>query len=472
MNWMSFAPETVNFAAGLWFLVLSLATGPDVRRERVSALAWASLGVAASLASAGCQGYLLGSVYRLDLFSQVFKILLSLGLLLVVGLCGKLEDIEPRNRRDFYILLFICNLAMMLLVSANHLLATYVSLELSSYCLYVLTVLRKDRDSSVEAGIKYFLVGIFASAIMLFGLALVYGTAQIAYLNEIKHAAPGLLNQPTVSIGLLLVLSGFFFKLALFPFQFWAPDVYQGALNQVAAYIATASKVAAIAVIVRLMVSIGYAGSYFVHVLAAMSIISMTLGNLAAIVQKDLKRLLAYSTVAHAGYVLIGILSMNPAGYAGAVFYALAILVMKSAAFLVVVMVACNGANVSIEQLAGLHRRSPILALTLMVSLFSLAGIPPTIGFTGKFLLFVAAVERGYFTLVLIGMVNVVISLYYYLLVIKAAYFTEPAVEMPQLTLSSPTRLLAMLLIGVMVTAGFYPTYLMQLANAAVRSLM
>lgn len=472
MNWMSFAPETVNFAAGLWFLVLSLATGPDVRRERVSALAWASLGVAASLASAGCQGYLLGSVYRLDLFSQVFKILLSFGLLLVVGLCGKLEDIEPRNRRDFYILLFICNLAMMLLVSANHLLATYVSLELSSYCLYVLTVLRKDRDSSVEAGIKYFLVGIFASAIMLFGLALVYGTAQIAYLNEIKHAAPGLLNQPTVSIGLLLVLSGFFFKLALFPFQFWAPDVYQGALNQVAAYIATASKVAAIAVIVRLMVSIGYAGSYFVHVLAAMSIISMTLGNLAAIVQKDLKRLLAYSTVAHAGYVLIGILSMNPAGYAGAVFYALAILVMKSAAFLVVVMVACNGANVSIEQLAGLHRRSPILALTLMVSLFSLAGIPPTIGFTGKFLLFVAAVERGYFTLVLIGMVNVVISLYYYLLVIKAAYFTEPAVEMPQLTLSSPTRLLAMLLIGVMVTAGFYPTYLMQLANAAVRSLM
>lgn len=472
MNWMSFAPETVNFAAGLWFLVLSLATGPDVRRERVSALAWASLGVAASLASAGCQGYLLGSVYRLDLFSQVFKILLSLGLLLVVGLCGKLEDIEPRNRRDFCILLFICNLAMMLLVSANHLLATYVSLELSSYCLYVLTVLRKDRDSSVEAGIKYFLVGIFASAIMLFGLALVYGTAQIAYLNEIKHAAPGLLNQPTVSIGLLLVLSGFFFKLALFPFQFWAPDVYQGALNQVAAYIATASKVAAIAVIVRLMVSIGYAGSYFVHVLAAMSIISMTLGNLAAIVQKDLKRLLAYSTVAHAGYVLIGILSMNPAGYAGAVFYALAILVMKSAAFLVVVMVACNGANVSIEQLAGLHRRSPILALTLMVSLFSLAGIPPTIGFTGKFLLFVAAVERGYFTLVLIGMVNVVISLYYYLLVIKAAYFTEPAVEMPQLTLSSPTRLLAMLLIGVMVTAGFYPTYLMQLANAAVRSLM
>ena len=472
MKWMSFAPEMVNFAAGLWFLVLSLATGADARRERLSALVWASLGVATSLAVAGCHGYLLGRVYRLDLFSQVFKVLLSLGLLLIVGLCGKLEDIETRNRRDFYVLLFVCNLAMMLLVSANHLLATYVSLELSSYCLYVLVALRKDRNSSIEAGIKYFLTGIFASAIMLFGLALIYGTAEMAYLNDIAHAAPGLVNQAAVSIGLLLVLSGFFFKLAVFPFQFWAPDVYQGALNQVAAYIATASKVAAIAVIVRLMAYIGAAGASFVHVLAAMSIVSMTLGNLAAIVQKDLKRLLAYSTVAHAGYVLIGILSMNPAGYTGAVFYALAILVMKSAAFLVVVMVACNGTNVSIEQLAGLHRRSPILALTLMVSLFSLAGIPPTIGFSGKFLLFVGAMERGHFTLVLIAMINVVISLYYYLLVIKAAYFTEPAGEILPLEVSSPTRLLAMLLIGVMIAVGFYPTWFIRVADAAVRSLM
>ena len=472
MKWMSFAPEMVNFAAGLWFLLLSLATGYDARRERLSSLVWASLGVAASLAVAGCQGYLFGRVYRLDLFSQVFKVLLSFGLLLVVGLCGKLEDIENRNRRDFFVLLFFCNLAMMLLVSANHLVATYVSLELSSYCLYVLTALRKDRNSGIEAGMKYFLVGIFASAIMLFGLALIYGMARIAYLNEIMHAAPGLVNQPAVSIGLLLVLSGFFFKLAVFPFQFWAPDVYQGALNQVAAYIATASKVAAIAVIVRLMAFIGDAGAYFVHVLAAMSIVSMTMGNLAAIVQKDLKRLLAYSTVAHAGYVLIGILSLSSAGYAGAVFYALAILVMKSAAFLVVILVACNGTNVSIAQLAGLHRRSPILALTLMVSLFSLAGIPPTIGFTGKFLLFVAAMERGHFTLVLIGMINVVISLYYYLLVIKAAYFTEPDGEPPPLELSSSARLLAMLLIGVMLAAGFYPTCFIQLADAAVRSLM
>jgi len=472
MKWMSFAPEIVNFSAALWFLALSLATCPDARRDRLSSLLLATLGAAVSLTSVNCEGGLFGAVYQVDLFSQVFKVMLSLGLLFVVGLCGELNDIRDRNRHDFYVLLFVSTLAMMLLVSANHFIVLYVSLELSSYSLYVLVALRKDRDFGIEAGIKYFVSGIFASGIMLFGLALLCGTAQIVYLNELMRVSPDIANQPAVAIGVLLVLGGFFFKLAVFPFHYWAPDVYQGAMNQVAAYIATASKVAAIAVLVRLVASFGQAGSYLVHVLAAMSIVSMTVGNLAAIVQKDLKRLLAYSTIAHAGYVLIGILSMNPAGYAGAVFYALALLVMKSAAFLVVIMVAFDGRNVSIQQLAGLHKRSPILALTLMVSLFSLAGIPPTIGFTGKFLVFVAAMERGYFALVLFAMINVVISLYYYLLAIKAAYFLEPAEEPLPLPVSRPIRLLAGALIGVMVAAGFYPSLFIQLANAAVQSLM
>lgn len=472
MNWISLAPEIVVLAAALWFLALSLMTRPDAVRDRLSSLILAALGVAASLASLHCSGSFFASAYRVDLFSQVFKVMLSLGLLVVAGFCGELTDINERNRHDFYLLLFICTLAMMMLVSATHFIAIYVSLELSSYSLYILAALRKDRDLGVEAGIKYFIVGIFASAIMLFGLALLYGTAQIASLDDIVRACPEILGRPAVATGLLLVFSGFFFKLAAFPFHYWAPDVYQGAANLVAAFIATASKVAAIAVIVRLVSSVTQTGPFLVHVLAFISVASMTIGNLAAIVQKDLKRLLAYSTVAHAGYVLIGILSMNPAGYAAAVFYAFGLLVMKSAAFLVVIIVACDGANVSVQQLAGLHRRSPILALTLMVSLFSLAGIPPTIGFAGKFLVFVAAMERGYFILVLIGMINVVISLYYYLLAIKAAYFLEPEEELPALSVSSPIRLLAGVLIGLMVAAGFYPTSLIELANAAVRSLM
>ena len=209
----------------------------------------------------------------------------------------------------------------------------------------------------------------------------------------------------------------------------------------------------------------------FVALLAVLSVVSMTLGNLAAIVQKDLKRLLAFSTIAHSGYVLLGILVLSPAGYSGVIFYALALLLMKFTAFMVVVELASDGRNLQIKELAGLHRRSPILALALMVSLFSLAGIPPTIGFAGKFLIFVAAIQKGYMALVIIAMINVVVSLYYYLLVIKAAYLLEPAEALPPLRVSVPKKLLAGISTLVIVGAGISPYWLIQLAQTAARSL-
>ena len=223
----------------------------------------------------------------------------------------------------------------------------------------------------------------------------------------------------------------------------------------------------AVPMVVCLLAVTGDGSIYLAHVLAILSIISMTAGNLAAIVQKDLKRLLAYSAVAHAGYGLIGILGMSSFGYASVIFYAMAMLVMKFTAFLVVVKVADNGNNLQRSQLAGLHRRSPLLALALMVSVFSLAGIPPTIGFSGRFLRFIAAREKGYFTLVLIAMINVVISPYYYLLILKAAYLDEPAVELPPLNVSPPVKILSGVLVVVMVAAGIFPRYLIDLASAA-----
>jgi NADH-quinone oxidoreductase subunit N len=282
---------------------------------------------------------------------------------------------------------------------------------------------------------------------------------------------PSIIERPEIVISLLLILGGFFFKLAVFPFHFWAPDTYQGATNQVAAYIATSSKVAAIAILLRVVALVGQGSIYLGNALVILSIVSMTLGNLAAIVQKDIKRLLAFSTIAHSGYILIGILAMNRAGYTSAVFYAIALLLMKFTVFLVVIKVAYDGKNLQIEQLAGLHRQSPILALALMVSLFSLAGIPPTIGFTGKFLVFIAAMEKGYFTLVLIAMINVVISLYYYLLVIKAAYLLEPKGELPLLNVTMSTKVLAGVLIVVIVAAGFFPFHLMEVAQSAAEVL-
>ena len=472
MKWFLFYPELYYFAVGMIFLFMSMAKTNNPRRDYFTALFSAILGLVICLASIQQEGLLFFQAYRVDLFSQVFKVLLSIGLFLIISICSNLNGVAERYHPEFYLLLFLCTLAMMLLVSSVHILSIYVALELSSYSLYILVALRKDEQTGLEAGLKYFLVGIFASAVMLFGVALLYSTTKATYVTEMIRVLPGVLDTPAVVIGLLLTLCGFFFKLAVFPFHFWAPDVYQGAANQATAYIATASKVAAVAILTRMVAVSGDGSIYLVHVLVTLAIVSMTVGNLAAIVQKDFKRLLAYSTVAHAGYVLIGILSMNAAGYMSAIFYVTALLFMKFTVFLVIVKVADDGRNLEISHLAGLYRRSPLLAMALMVSIFSLAGIPPTIGFTGKFLVFVAALDKGYFTLVLIAMINVVISLYYYLLILKAAYLLEPGEVQPAVELSTPIRFLTGALVLVMVVAGIFPRYLIELAGAAAGSLM
>ncbi len=474
MKWMIFSPEIYYLLVSVWFLALSMLTPANSRRDYFNALVLAAGGVVACLVTVKTEGLLFSNAYQIDLFSQVFKVLLSLGLFLVVCLCPNFRGVSEKHHSEFYLLLFVCNLAMMLLVSSVHLLAIYISLELSSYALYILVALRSDKDQGLEAGMKYFLIGITASAVMLFGLALLYGTTQAAHVDDMLKVIPAVIDQPAVVVGLLLTLSGFFFKLAVFPFHFWAPDVYQGAANQVTAYIATASKVAAIALLIRMMATVGdgAAGNYLVHALVTLSIVSMTIGNLAAIIQKDIKRLLAYSTVAHAGYILIGILSIGPAGYSAAIFYALALLMMKFSAFLVVVKVAEDDRNIQIDQLAGLHQRSPLLAMALMVSIFSLAGIPPTIGFTAKLFVFLAAMQQGYFTLVLIAMINVVISLYYYLLVLKAAYLLKPDGTLPALRLSPPLTFLTVALIITMIGLGIFPAFLLELAEAAARALV
>jgi NADH-quinone oxidoreductase subunit N len=451
MNGLSFIPELYFFAVIVFLLGWSFGSRPGARGLYPAALALAALGVVICLGAVRQQSLLFAGTYRVDLYSQVFKVLLALGLFLAICLCSDLQGVSRRRHSDVYLLLVTCTLAMMLLVSSVHLLSIYVALELSSYSLYVLVALRRDRKMGIEAGLKYFLIGASASAVMLFGIALLYGTIQVLTVTDLARVLPGAVDRPLVLIGLLLTLGGFFFKLAVFPFHFWAPDVYQGAANPVAAYIATASKAAAIAVIIRFVAVTGGGSVVLPHVLAVLAVISMTVGNLAAIVQKDFKRLLAYSSIAHAGYVLVGILSMRNGGYAAAAFYALAVVLMKFTCFMVLVKVASGGGNLRIDQLAG---------------------IPPTIGFTAKLLIFVAAVQQGYIALVLIAMVNVVISLYYYLLAVKAAYLLEPPEPLPPLRLSPLYRLLAGLLIVGMVTAGIYPAPLLRLFESAVQYLV
>ena len=472
MNWMPLIPEAYFFLVAGVFFVVATRSRSNPRRDYRLALFLTAGGVVVSLGAVRLEGLFFAQVFRVDLFSQVFKVLLALGLFLVVGLCSDLSDISAGRHPEFYFLLVLGTWAMMILVSSVELLTLYMALELAGYSLYLLVPLRKGPDLALEAGIKYFLIGATTSAVTLFGLAALYGATGTTYAGELLRVLPGLLGSPLAFIGLIFALSGFFFKLALFPFHVWAPSVYQGAANPVTAYIATVSKVAAIAILLRLLSLSGGGSRPLVHVLAVLAIASMTLGNLGAMVQKDLKRLLGYSAIAQAGYVMIGILSLNEGGFAGAIFYAQAYLVMSFICFLVLVKAASPGRDLQVAQLAGLHRRSPLLALALLLGVFSLGGIPPTIGFTGKFLVFTAAMKNGHFYLVLIGMINVAVSLYYYALIVKAAYFLEPDKELPRISLSPATRLLASALIVIIVCGGLFPGYLYELAGAAARCLI
>lgn len=470
MTWSILGPEIYFLGVAVVFLLLSMVR-PNGRRDFSTALFLAGLGVAVTVSAVRLEGSLIGGAYRVDLFSQVFKGLVSIGFFLLVCLCSNLNGIREDRHPEFYLLLATATLGMMLLVSSLELLTLYASLELTSYSLYALVTLRSGGDRQMEAGIKYFLAGIATSALMLFGIASLFAATQTTLVSKLALELPGVLDTPMAFIGMLLMLCGFFFKLALFPFHVWAPGVYQGAANQVTAFVATATKMTAMAMLARL-VSMANGNASLAHVLIALSILSMTYGNLVALVQKDFKRLLAYSAIAHAGYVLVGILSMNPSGYAAAIFYAPAYLAMTFLCFLVVVRVASDGGDLAIAQLAGLHRRSPLLAMALLVGVFSLGGIPPTIGFTGKFLVFTAAMEKGYFLLVLIAMLNVAISLYYYIQVVRAAFVVESNEELPAIHLSPTMTTLTVAMVIFIVVGGFFPSYLFHLAGAAVKALL
>ncbi len=471
MNLLLFGPELYYLGLALVFFCLSLRGAPQVKTDYRIALGLAALGVLLTACCLWQQGYLFFKAYRVDLFSQIFKFALALGLFLVLTISHNLAGIEARQQAEFYLFLATTIIGMMLLVSAVELLTIYVALELSSYSLYILVPLRRGDGIDVEAGIKYLFIGAVSSGFMLFGLSYIFGATGTTYLADLAPRLAQLTQSPIGLIGLLLAMAGFFFKLSVFPFHFWAPDVYQGAANQVTAFIATASKAAAVALLLRFAaLGAGY-GYGFTQALMILSIASMTLGNLVAIIQKDFKRMLAYSSIAHAGYFLIGILTLKEAGYIAAVYYALAYLVMNFTVFMVLSEVAGDGRDLKIVELGGLYRRSPLLSMNLILGIFALAGVPPSIGFTGKLLLFTSAMNSGYFWLVLIGAVNGTVSLYYYLRVLYAAYFKDDPGLGP-IILNLPTRLLNYALAAVIIGFGIFPDRIVELAKVAVKSVL
>lgn len=472
MNWMLFSTELFTLGIAGIFFVLSLMP-QHARRNYRFAWVLAAVGFIICIASLNQAGTLFNNTYRVDQFSQYFKLIIYTGFLLIIGLCSHLTGVPEKRHSEYFLIMSLCTLALMVLVSSIHLLPLYIALETSSYSLYVLVFLRKGYKKGLESGLKYFFIGATASALMLFGFALLYHTGKSLYFVDLARNLPDQLQHPMTQMGVILALSGLLFKLAAVPFHFWAPDVYEGAPHQTAAYIATVSKVAAIAVIIRLVMLCGTGAEHLIYFLMTISVLSMTIGNLSAIVQNDLKRLLAFSSIAHAGYLLIGVLSFNTMGWVSTIFYALSLLIMKFTAFMVVIIVGRQGDNISFAQLAGLHKKAPALALALMLALFGLAGIPPTIGFTAKLLIFKAALQKGYLLLVIFAMINVVISLYYYLKVLKAAYFTVPENENENLVIETiPIKLLSYLMIVLMIAGGLLPQKIIDIASSMIEHMM
>jgi NADH-quinone oxidoreductase subunit N len=467
---LALLPEAALVLTGLLIFVALMSERPREALARRAATIGGLLVVGACLLSFNQGLEIFWSTYRVDAFSQLVKLMVALGYLVSVFLVRDGAGQRDDARAEVFFFLLTSAAGLMVMASAVELLALYVALEIASFSLFVLVPLRTGFALGKEAGLKFLVVGLSASALTLFGLSILVGLTGTTRITEMASIVPLLAGRPALLFALALFLSGFLFKLALFPFHFWAPDVYEGASHGVAAFVATASKVAAVALLVRLLALTQLSGSLLAGALALSAAISMTLGNLVAMVQRDLKRMLAYSAIAQAGYIAVGLVAFNADGSAAALFYAFLYLLMNAAAFLVVARVAADGSNPSLDDLRGLHRRSPLLAATLMLALFALAGVPPTAGFIGKWFLFRAAMEEGLWWLVLLGAVNATISIYYYLVVVKHAYLL-PAEEEKPVLLSAGDRVLAYGLCAAIVVLGVWPTPVFDLAVRAAAGL-
>ena len=413
-------------------------------------------------------------IYRVDFFSQFVKTVIAAGFVIVAAISGRPHTVRAGAWSELPMFLLLAMTGMMMLASAMELVTLYISMELAAYPVYITVALHRNRDISGESSTKYMLQGMIASAITLYGLSFLFGLTGSTYLSAISSQLGTLATQPLFWLAVLLVLAGFLFKLAAFPFHFWASDTYQTAPHEVITFVATASKVAAIAVLCRIAALVSPAAGdaeLITHVLMWMSVAAMTLGNLAALRQGDLKRLLGYSAVAHAGYVLIGIQAMSAMGLTAALFYAMGYAAMSALCFLVVVELGRDEDLVTVDSLAGLHQRSPLLAAILLIGIFGLIGLPPTVGFIGKWFLFSAAIEQGQFVFVLVAAINSAVALYYYLLVIRQAYFAESDNSNPIHT-DVVTLAVAGATTGLVIAMGVVPGWFWARSVEAVVALM
>ena len=409
-----------------------------------------------------------------DAFATYAKVLILLAGVFTLVLAQNWLEMQGAHRFEFAILIIFATLGMMMMVSANNLMSLYMGLELSSLSLYVLAAFHRDDARSCEAGLKYFVLGALASGMLLYGMSLVYGFTGSADFEVIASVIKS--DEPLpigILIGLVFMMSGLAFKVSAVPFHMWTPDVYEGAPTPVTAFFAVAPKVAALALFLRVMIGpFGDVSDQWQQIIVMLSILSMLVGSFAAIAQTNIKRLMAYSSIGHVGYALIGLAVANEAGVTGVLIYLTIYVFMNIGAFACLMGMRRGGRAVEqISDLSGLAKTHPGMAAALAIMMFSMAGIPPLAGFFGKLYIFLAAIEAGLYALSVIGVLASVVSAYYYVRIIKVMYFDEPGVEALDTPLPKSVSIVLGLCTVVIVLFIAFPTPVIDAAKVAAASL-
>ena len=470
---MNFAPITLELAtAGL--IVLVLVVDLAMKQGRKTLWLFTLAGTIALLvlaAFARSDGSFFGGAYVADGLSWLSKMIILVGTVGTAAVSLNAVKVRDKFFGAYSALLLSATLGMMVLVSSKELITLYVGLETSAVSLFGMSAIAKRDELSLEAGIKYVILGTLSSGILLYGLSLIYAATGTTYLESIRGALSGRGLQPLSVLGIVLILLGTGFKISMVPLHVWTPDVYEGAPTPVSAFISIASKSAGFIFAVRLFLG-AFADfkTLWGPLLIAAAVLTMTVGNFVAIPQKNVKRLLAYSTISQAGYILVGFVGAPAAGMSAVVFYLLVYTLTNLAAFAVVIAFSEIVGSDQLEDYSGLARRQPLLGLAFALALLSLAGIPPLGGFVGKIFLFSAAMQEGYLWLVIVAALNSVVSLYYYLLVLRRMYISEPARNYPRGIVSLPLKAVLAVSIAGIFWLGILPGSLMNLITGIFNS--
>lgn len=426
---MPLLPELVMAVGALVLLMIGVFAGDEPVGTVTAGAVILIVVAAALLVFAPVYGTTFEGAFILDPFARFMKVLTLIGSGFAIVMTTAYARAARFERFEYPVLVVLSTVGMMIMISAGSMLALYLGLELQSLALYVVASINRDSVRSTEAGLKYFVLGALASGMMLYGISLVYGFTGSIDFNTIA----GVLEADGASIGaifgIVFVLTGLAFKISAVPFHMWTPDVYEGAPTPVTAFFAAAPKVAALALLMRVVIeAFGPAHFEWQQIIIFISILSMALGAFAAIGQRNIKRLMAYSSIGHVGYALVGVAPGTAQGVQGVILYLTIYVAMTLGVFAcILTMRRKEGMVYDIDELAGLARARPMMAFILAMLMFSLAGIPPLAGFFGKFYVFAAAMQSGLYTLAIIGVLTSVVGAFYYLRIVKLMYFDEPA---------------------------------------------